>query len=55
VRAGSYEATGPVMVCGDGTACRSEDNRVGVRQFWGQSRHRDLGQRGSAWNTSRAT
>lgn len=45
----------PAMVCGDGTACRSKDNRKGVRQFLGQSRHRDLGQRGSALKVSRAT
>jgi hypothetical protein len=28
---------------------------VGVRQLSGQSRHRDLGQRSSAWKVSRAT
>ena len=46
---------GPAVLCGDGTACRSEDNREGVGQFLGQSRYRDLVQRGSALKVSRAT
>jgi len=45
----------PAVVCGDGTACRSKDNPMGVRQIWGQSRHRVLGQRGSARKISRVT
>ena len=38
---------------GDGTAGRLQDTRV--RAFVGQSRHRDLVQRGSATKVSRAT
>jgi len=45
----------PAVVCGGGTACRFEDNRVGCQAVLGPVPPLRSCQRSSAWNVSRAT